>query len=122
MRQTLVTMCFFAVITGVGGGSVRDLMIGAPVFWMHDRWVALVCLVAAVVLGHAQPLVAGRRARLGRRGGPWHLCGDRHGQGAGLWHPPVPAFIMGVITGRAGGVIRDVVAGRPRSSCAPNSM
>jgi uncharacterized membrane protein YeiH len=49
MRQTLVTMCFFAVITGVGGGSVRDLMIGAPVFWMHDRWVALVCLVAAVV-------------------------------------------------------------------------
>ena len=27
--------------------------------------------------------------------------------------PPVPAFVMGVVTGCAGGIIRDVVAGRP---------
>src|SRR5690606_38936412 len=33
-RQTLVTFVFFAVLTGVGGGTVRDLLIGAPVFWM----------------------------------------------------------------------------------------
>ena len=34
-RQTLVTFIFFAVVTGVGGGTVRDLLIGAPVFWVH---------------------------------------------------------------------------------------
>jgi uncharacterized membrane protein YeiH len=34
-RQTLVTFIFFAVVTGVGGGTARDLLIGAPVFWVE---------------------------------------------------------------------------------------
>ena len=29
-RQTLVTLCFFALVTGVGGGTIRDLLIEAP--------------------------------------------------------------------------------------------
>ena len=33
-KQTLVTFTFFALVTGVGGGTVRDLLIGAPVFWI----------------------------------------------------------------------------------------
>ena len=36
LRQTLVTFAFFALVTGVGGGTVRDLLIGAPVFWVVD--------------------------------------------------------------------------------------
>jgi len=114
MRQTLVTMCFFAVITGVGGGSVRDLMIGAPVFWMHDRWVALVCLVAAVVCW-VTPNRWWRGAALDWADavglGIYAVIGTAKALAYGI--PPVPAFIMGVITGCAGGVIRDVVAGRP---------
>ncbi|MFY8075172.1 MAG: TRIC cation channel family protein, partial [Sphingorhabdus lacus] len=35
-QQTLVTFTFFALVTGVGGGTVRDLLIGAPVFWVQD--------------------------------------------------------------------------------------
>src|SRR3546814_3453708 len=35
--QTLVTLTFFALVTGVGGGTVRGLLIGAPVFWVQDR-------------------------------------------------------------------------------------
>ena len=31
-KQTFVTMAFFALDTGVGGGTIRDLLIGAPVF------------------------------------------------------------------------------------------
>src|SRR3546814_6229272 len=38
--QTLVTLTFFALVTGVGGGTVRDLLIGAPVFWVQDRLYA----------------------------------------------------------------------------------
>ncbi|HNN56648.1 MAG TPA: TRIC cation channel family protein, partial [Novosphingobium sp.] len=49
LRQTFVTMSFFALVTGVGGGSVRDLLIGAPVFWVRDPWVAPVCLGVALV-------------------------------------------------------------------------
>ena len=49
LRQTFVTMAFFALVTGVGGGSVRDLLIGAPVFWVRDPWVAPVILLTALV-------------------------------------------------------------------------
>ncbi len=42
-------MAFFALVTGVGGGSVRDLLIGAPVFWVRDPWVAPVCLGVALL-------------------------------------------------------------------------
>ena len=37
-RQTLVTFIFFAAVTGVGGGTIRDLLIRAPVFWVHTNW------------------------------------------------------------------------------------
>ena len=48
--QTFVTAAFFALVTGVGGGSVRDLLIGAPVFWVHDPLVAAICLAVAVLV------------------------------------------------------------------------
>src|SRR6478609_9175862 len=50
LRQTFVTVAFFALVTGVGGGTFRDLLIGAPVFWIHDPWVAPVCLGAAITV------------------------------------------------------------------------
>ena len=48
--QTFVTLAFFALVTGVGGGTVRDLLIGAPVFWVHDARIAAVCLGVAVIV------------------------------------------------------------------------
>ena len=48
LRQTFVTMAFFALVTGVGGGTLRDLMIGAPVFWIRDELVAPLCLAVAL--------------------------------------------------------------------------
>ena len=113
-RQTFVTMAFFALVTGVGGGSVRDLLIGAPVFWITDPWVAAVCLGTALIAWFT-PL------------GLWQGKLFDYADGAGLAAyavlgsakaiaygiPPVPAALMGVITGCVGGIIRDVVAGRP---------
>ena len=49
-RQTLVTFIFFAVITGVGGGTLRDLLIGAPVFWVHTNATLLICIGAALAV------------------------------------------------------------------------
>jgi uncharacterized membrane protein YeiH len=36
-RTDFVTFVFFAVATGVGGGTLRDLLIGAPDFWVHTN-------------------------------------------------------------------------------------
>src|SRR3546814_1884716 len=50
LRQTLVTAAFFALVTGVGGGSVRDLLIGAPVFWVQDGAIAAMCIAIALIV------------------------------------------------------------------------
>src|SRR3954462_10089395 len=49
-RQTLVTFFFFAVVTGVGGGTLRDLLIGAPVFWVHTNATLIICIAAALIV------------------------------------------------------------------------
>ena len=49
-RQTLVTFIFFAVVTGVGGGTLRDLLIGAPVFWVHTNGTLLICIAASLAV------------------------------------------------------------------------
>jgi uncharacterized membrane protein YeiH len=50
LRQTLVTFSFFALVTGVGGGTVRDLLIDAPVFWVNDWRFAATCLGTAMLV------------------------------------------------------------------------
>ena len=49
LNQTFVTCAFFALLTGVGGGSVRDALLGVPAFWLRDFYVAPVILVTALI-------------------------------------------------------------------------
>ncbi len=112
--QTMVTLCFFALVTGVGGGTVRDLLIGAPVFWVHDARAATVCLTIALLIW-VTPARWWRGAAL-----DWFdavglaayaVYGAAKALGYGI--PPVPAALMGVITACVGGIVRDVLAGEP---------
>lgn len=114
LKQTFVTMSFFALITGVGGGSVRDLLIGAPVFWVRDPWVAPVCLgVALLAWFTPRKWWEGSLLEWADAAGlaAYAVLGTAKALAYGL--PPVPAVLMGVITGCVGGIIRDVLAGRP---------
>lgn len=113
-RQSFVTMGFFALVTGVGGGTVRDLLIGAPVFWMFDPWVAPVCLGMAVIAWNFPGRIWDGRLFFYADGAglaAFSVLGTAKALAYGI--PPVPALLMGVFTGVAGGIIRDVVAGRP---------
>ncbi|KWV93291.1 trimeric intracellular cation channel family protein [Erythrobacter sp. YT30] len=113
-RQTFVTMAFFALVTGVGGGTVRDLLIDAPVFWMTDPWVAVVCLAMALIAWFTPVKVwDGKLLDYADAIGlaAYAVLGSAKAIAYGI--PPVPAALMGIITGCVGGVIRDVVAGRP---------
>ena len=113
-RQTLVTFIFFAVVTGVGGGTLRDLLIGAPVFWVHTNATLLICLGAALATWLTS------RRRLTGRALLWFDAAGlaayaTYGAAKALAYgvAPVPAFVMGVLTACAGGIIRDVLAGEP---------
>lgn len=114
LRQTFVTMSFFALVTGVGGGSVRDLLIGAPVFWVRDPWVAPVCLgVALLAWFTPRSWWEGKLLEWADAAGlaAYSVLGTAKALAYGV--APVPAVLMGVITGCIGGVIRDVLANRP---------
>lgn len=112
--QTLVTATFFALITGVGGGSVRDLLIGAPVFWVHDPLVAAVCLAVAGLVWITPQAWWKDKALdwLDAVGlAAYAVFGAAKALAFGI--PPVPAALMGVMTACVGGIIRDVLAGEP---------
>lgn len=113
-KQTLVTFIFFAVATGVGGGTLRDLLIGAPVFWVHTNGTLAICIVAAFAVW----LTGGRR--FSGRALLWFDAAGlaayaTYGAAKALAYgvAPVPAFAMGVLTACAGGIIRDLLAGEP---------
>jgi uncharacterized membrane protein YeiH len=114
LKQTLVTVAFFALVTGVGGGSVRDLLIGAPVFWVRDPWVAPVVLLTALIawftpLRWWEGKVLDWADAVGLAA--YSVIGTAKALAYGV--EPVPAILMGVITGCVGGIIRDVLAGLP---------
>jgi len=114
LRMTLVTVMFFALVTGVGGGSVRDLLIDAPVFWVRDPWVAPVVLLTALLAWFTPSRWwEGRMLDWADAVGlaVYSVLGTAKALAYGV--EIVPAILMGVITGCVGGIIRDVLAGTP---------
>lgn len=112
--QTLVTFAFFAAITGTGGGTVRDLLIGAPVFWMFDNRALAVCLVVAMMVWMTpvrwwRPKALDWFDAVGLAG--YAVYGAAKALAFGV--PALAAFAMGVVTACVGGIIRDVLAGEP---------
>ncbi len=112
--QTLITFAFFALVTGVGGGTVRDLLIGAPVFWVQDSRVPILCLAIALIVWTTpvriwRPAAVDWFDAIGLAA--YSVFGAAKALQLGI--DPVPAAIMGIITASVGGVIRDLIAGEP---------
>ena len=113
-RQTLVTFMFFAVITGVGGGTARDLLIGAPVFWVHENITLLICFAAALTVWLLPARIWKGSALLWFDAvglAAYAAYGAAKGLSFGV--APLPAMGMGVLTACLGGIIRDLFAGEP---------
>lgn len=113
-RLDFVGACFFALITATGGGTLRDLLIRAPVFWMQDSTPVLLCLAVAVA-AWAIPLRWWPERALDWFDGAGLAAYSVYGAGKALQFgiAPVPAVAAGVITACLGGVIRDITAGVP---------
>jgi uncharacterized membrane protein YeiH len=110
----IITLLFFAAITGTGGGALRDLLIGAPVFWVANPSYLVVCLLASVCVWFGGRWLEGHRALL------WLDCVGLAAYsviGAAKAHAlgvaPGACIVMGVLSATFGGVLRDVIAGQP---------
>lgn len=113
-RQDIITFWFFAVVTGVGGGTLRDLLIGAPVFWIGDATYLGIGLAAAVAVWFLAPHLERRKTLIWLDAlglAVYAVIGA--GKAISLGVDPLVAIAMGVLTAAFGGVIRDVLAGQP---------
>jgi uncharacterized membrane protein YeiH len=101
-----------AVIAGIGGGTLRDILLGRlPVYWVHDPTYIVVGSCAASIT-----FFLGRHSNLPRN---FFLIPDAIGLSLftvigtsialELNTPWLIAALMGVITGVFGGVIRDIL-------------
>lgn len=114
LQQTIVTFCFFALVTGVGGGTVRDLLIGAPVFWVVDPVPAMTCVGAAIIVWLTPRRLWSDHALdwLDAIGlAAFTVFGAAKAMTFGI--NPFIAGMMGVVTGCVGGIMRDLLAGEP---------
>jgi uncharacterized membrane protein YeiH len=113
-KHDIVTFGFFAAVTGVGGGTLRDLLIGAPVFWVGRPAYLVVCLAAATAVwvfgwGRGRERVLVWLDALGMAA--YAVVGALKASSLGA--PPLSAVVMGVLTSAFGGIIRDVLAEEP---------
>jgi len=111
-RLDPVGFILIAVVTGFGGGTVRDLLLGrTPVFWLNAPDLLAICAVVGIAafffahrlesrflallwadaVGLALYAVVGAETALGTGSGPW------------------AAVLLGTITATFGGILRDIL-------------
>ena len=113
-KHDIVTLVFFATLTGIGGGTLRDLLIGTPVFWISDQGYLVVCAVAALLVWIVgEPRWHGQLLNwldaVGLSG--YAMLGAAKALEQG--DRPLVAVAMGVISATFGGVLRDLFGGQP---------
>lgn len=99
------------LVTAIGGGTMRDVLLDIPVFWMlSPRYLAVTGLSLAAVIIFKQALVKGMRTlfifdAIGLA--LFVVVGIQKTIVVG--YPMWVAIVMGIITGSFGGVIRDIL-------------
>jgi uncharacterized membrane protein YeiH len=114
-EMDVVGFLWLGIVTGVGGGSVRDLLLGQPVFWVREPMYVIIPALASIAVFATAHLIQSRyRVVL------WldaiglamvTIVGTAKGLAAGVG--PIVAIVMGVITAVLGGIIRDLLGGEP---------
>lgn len=114
LRMDPFGVVVLACVTAIGGGTIRDMALGAtPVFWITDTsylWMIFItCFITMLAIRRPQRM-------------PWYFLPVADAIGLAVFvaigvekalrfgASPMVAVIMGVITGCGGGVIRDVLA------------
>ena len=111
-RMDIVGFALLGIVTGIGGGTIRDVLLGRlPVFWIeHPQYIAL-CVLAAVATFFLVPVIASRLRLLlwadalglavfAVLGAQTALANDA---------PLIIAALLGVVSATFGGLVRDIV-------------
>ena len=110
----IVGFIFLAAITGIGGGTLRDLILGKlPVFWIQQPAFIAVCAVIAIGVFFTAHFVEFRYRLLlwldAIGLASYCVMGTMIGLEYGI--SPFAAIVTGIMTATFGGIFRDVIAG-----------
>jgi uncharacterized membrane protein YeiH len=113
--RNTISLLMLGVITALGGGTIRDMILGVPVFWLSEFGFVVIALA-----GGASAFLLFRTYRR-----MYNLLLYLDAVGVAIFaiaameksysaNPNAGvAIIMGVITGIGGGLLRDILTGRP---------
>ncbi|MGO1508235.1 MAG: trimeric intracellular cation channel family protein [Microbacteriaceae bacterium] len=114
-RLDLLGVMIIGILIGMGGGLIRDLLLGQPPATLHSNWylvtaagAALFGMLLAGLLTRASGFIVGLDAVVI---GMFGAFGTSKALGLGL--PVVPAVFIGVCAAVGGSILRDVIMGLP---------
>jgi uncharacterized membrane protein YeiH len=116
--------CVLGIITAVGGGTVRDLILEVPVFWVDDQNYHWVALVACLVAFRAGSVICKKRVYqamlyLDALGVSLFAIQAMHKVIELEFGLPLAPIMLGVVTAIGGGILRDLLAGSPMRARKP---
>ena len=111
----VIGFMFLAAVTGIGGGTFRDLILDIPVFWLVNHDYVLICAGVAVLVFFTAHRVESRYRLLIWLDAVGLAAFSVMGAVRGLevTGSPVVAIVTGTLTAALGGILRDLVAGEP---------
>lgn len=112
----LIGFLFLAAVTGIGGGTLRDIILGRlPVFWVLNPTYILVCIAMGVLVFFTAHLFESRYRLL-----VWldaiglsAYCVMGAAKGLAATGSPTVAIVTGTMTAAFGGILRDILANEP---------
>ncbi|MGO2684568.1 trimeric intracellular cation channel family protein [Microbacterium sp.] len=114
-RLDLLGVMIIGILIGMGGGLIRDLLLGQPPATLQNNWylvtaagAALFGMLLAGLLSRASGIIVGLDAVVI---GMFGAFGTSKALGLGL--PVVPAVFIGVCAAVGGSILRDVIMGLP---------
>ena len=112
-QMDLVGFVVLGTVTGIGGGTLRDVLLGLPVFWVREPVYLITCALVSVLVFFAAHIPQSRYRYL-----LWldaiglalfAVTGAEKAVHAGV--DIIVAVAMGVITATFGGIVRDLLGG-----------
>jgi uncharacterized membrane protein YeiH len=111
-QMDLVGFAMLGTVTGIGGGTLRDVLLGSAVFWVREPAYLLTCVIVSVLVFFAAHIPQSRyRYLLWLDAIGLALFAVTGAEKAYAGTDAAVAVAMGVITATFGGIIRDLLGG-----------
>src|SRR3954451_8823117 len=112
-QMDVVGFVVLGTVTGIGGGTLRDVLLGLPIFWVREPAYLITCALVSVLVFFAAHIPQSRYRYL--------LWLDAIGlalfavtgaeKAANVGVDATVAIAMGMITATFGGIVRDLLGG-----------